>query len=63
MVEDRLIQQLKIQEMSITEDTILERLLDRYRWPKFKPNNLQPSVEAILEDGSKHQNFFDEDNY
>jgi len=62
MVEDRLIQQLKSQEMSITEDTILERLLDPLRWPKILPFYNQPSVEAIMEDGSKHQNFFDQND-
>ena len=65
MVEDKLIQQLKSQKMSITEDIILERLLDRYRWPKLYSgqNELQPSVEAIKEDGTKHQDFFHDDNY
>ena len=63
IVEDKLIQQLKSQKISITEDTILERLLDRYRWPKLYSRDFQPSVEAIKEDGTKHQNFFDDDEY
>ena len=63
MVEDKLIQQLKSQKISITEDTILERLLDRYRWPKLYSRDFQPSVEAIKEDGTKHQDFFDDDDY
>ena len=60
MVEDKLIQKLKSQKIDITEDTILERLLDHLRWPKRYAFYNQPSVEAIMEDGSIHQNFFDE---
>ena len=62
MVEDRLIEQIKKIEISLTEEDILEKLLDRFRWPKIYSWQ-QPSVEAIKEDGTKHQDFFDKDNY
>lgn len=62
MVEDNFLNILKNKNISITEETILERLLDRYRWPQYYPWG-QPSVEAILEDGTKHQNFFNKDGY
>ena len=62
MVEDKLIKQIQEQKISISEDDILERLLDRFRWPKNYFDG-QPTIEAIKEDGTKHQNFFHEDNY
>ena len=37
-------------------------MLDRFRWPKTYSWQ-QPSVEAINQDGTKHQNFFDEDDF
>lgn len=62
MIENRYIQMIKKKPVLLNEDTVLDRLLDRKRWPKQYMDG-QPSVEAILEDGSKHQNFFDEDGY
>jgi len=53
---------LKTKVINISEDDILERLLDRMRWPVLYPWN-QPSVEAINEDGSKHNDFFWKDGY
>lgn len=49
-------------KINLSEESILEKLLDRKRWPKNYLDG-QPSVEAIKEDGTKHQNFFDQDNY
>jgi len=62
MVEDSFIEYLKDREMNLNEYKVLVRLLDRFRWPKFYPWG-QPSVEAINEDGTKHQYFFDDDGY
>jgi len=62
MVEDKFINLLKNKKVNLTEEDILERLLDRYRWPKYYPWG-QPTVEAIREDGSKDQDFFSSDGY
>ena len=62
MEEDKVTQIIKQINMSTTEDKILDRLVDRLRWPKTYPWQ-QPSVEAINQDGSQHQNFFDEDDF
>ena len=50
--------------IDINESMILERLRDRYRWPKFYNSNC-PTVERIIgEDGLKSQDFFSEvDDY
>lgn len=48
--------------IAITEDMILERLRDRYRWPKFY-NTGYPSIERIIQDdGLKDQDFFSLDD-
>ena len=62
MIEDNLINLLSLKQVNVSEKNVLERLLDRYRWPFMYPWG-QPSVEAILEDGSKHQKFFSKDGY
>lgn len=55
-----LIDQKKI---NISKNDILERLRDRYRWPVCYSWN-QPTVEAIMPDGSKlHRELFLEDGY
>ena len=41
---------IKKKPVLLNEDIVLERLLDRKRWPKQYMDG-QPSVEAILEDG------------
>lgn len=61
-MEEKLLNILKNKKVNLTEEDILNRFLDRFRWPKMYSWK-QPSVEAILEDGSKHQDFFDEDGY
>lgn len=61
-IEDSFIKILYLKQVNLSETSILERLLDRYRWPYRYPWG-QPSIEAILEDGSKHQNFFSRDDY
>lgn len=61
-IEDKLIQIIKNKKIVLNEDIVLERLLDRKRWPKNYISG-QPSVEAILKEGSKHQEFFDKDGY
>lgn len=53
---------LQEKKINLNEDSILEKLLDHLRWPKQYYWG-QPSIEAILEDGSKHQNFFNEFGY
>ena len=63
MEEDKVTKILKELKVSITESEILDRLLDRLRWPKTYSLYDMPSVEAINEDGSKHQSFFNDDNY
>jgi hypothetical protein len=61
-MEEKFLNILKNKHINITEENILERFLDKFRWPKIYPWG-QPSVEAILEDGTKHQNFFNNDGY
>lgn len=48
--------------IELNEDQLLEKLLDRYRWPYLYANH-QPSVEAINKDGSKDINLFLDDFY
>ncbi len=44
--------------LRITEDMVLERVRDRYRWPKLYPTGC-PSIERIARnDGWKEQDFF-----
>lgn len=44
--------------LRITESMVLERIRDRYRWPKFY-NTGCPTIERIAgEDGYKEQDFF-----
>jgi hypothetical protein len=44
--------------LRITEDMVLERIRDRYRWPKSYPTGC-PTIERIArEDGYKEQDFF-----
>lgn len=44
--------------LRITESMVLERIKDRYRWPKFY-NTGCPTIERIArEDGYKEQDFF-----
>ena len=63
MKEDKVTKIIKDIDVALTEHNILERLLDRYRWPKLYSRDFQPSVEAIKEDGTKHQDFFDDADY
>ena len=62
MVDDSILNKLNKVKVKLTEQEVLNRLLDRMRWPKNYLSG-QPSVEAIKEDGTKHQDFFDEDLY
>ena len=48
--------------INISSEWLLDRLKDRYRWP-FTYSNGQPSVEVILENGSKTNNLFLPDGY
>jgi hypothetical protein len=44
--------------LRITEDMVLERIRDRYRWPKSYPTGC-PTIERIARaDGYKEQDFF-----
>jgi|TARA_B110000977_G_C10977872_1_gene454925 hypothetical protein len=64
--DDKLDAVLKIvyeSPINITENMILERLRDRYRWPKSY-NSGYPSLERIVkDDGLKEQDFFASDNH
>ena len=57
MVDDSILNKLNKIQVNLSETEVLDRLLDRMRWPKNYLNK-QPSVEAIKEDGTKHQDFF-----
>ena len=59
-MEKSILNIIKNKKVNLTEEDILNRLLDKFRWPKKYPWE-QPSVEAILENGDKHQDFFDTD--
>ena len=61
-MDNQFLNLLKNKQVTLTEEMLLERLLDRRRWPRQYISG-QPSVEAILEDGTKTQNFFDSDLY
>ena len=63
MVEDNFFQIIKDIKVNLSEEIVLERLHDRLRWPKIYQHFNQPSIEAILEDGSKTQDFFCDDGY
>jgi len=62
MVDDSILNKLNKVKVNLSETEVLDRLLDRMRWPKNYIDG-QPSVEAITEEGEKHQIFFDEDHY
>lgn len=47
--------------IDVTEEKLLSSLDNRKRWPMFYPWG-QPSVEIILDDGGKAQDFFDVDD-
>lgn len=53
---------IKLHKIHLTEEMVLERLLDKFRWPKKYPWG-QSSIEIIDEEGEKQQNFFDESGY
>ena len=61
-VPKRLADTIADTKINLTEEDILEKLCDRLRWPKQYPWG-QPSVEAINENSTKNQNFFELDNY
>ena len=62
MVEDKFLKKLKNIKVKISEEDVLERIIDRLRWPKKYPSG-QPTIEVILENGNKHSDFFLEDEY
>ena len=63
MIENKFIETIKNKKINLTEKDVLERLLDRRRFPRHYICG-QPSIEAILEDGRKtSQDFFDKDGY
>ena len=52
--------------INITERMVIERLGDRYRWPKYYINELKdqfPTLERIADNGEKLQDFFNDDGY
>tara|TARA_R100001510_G_C7628196_1_gene187610 strand:- start:596 stop:1141 length:546 start_codon:yes stop_codon:yes gene_type:complete len=62
MVEDNFLKNISNKKVNLTEQQVLERFYDRFRWPILYPWG-QPSVEAINEDGDNYQDFFWKDNY
>jgi|TARA_Y100000114_G_scaffold128755_1_gene125916 mannose-6-phosphate isomerase-like protein (cupin superfamily) len=66
MIDQNLLNEIAGVKVDMTEKQMLNRLLDRFRWPKrysMAPLTGMPSVEAINEDGSKDENFFSHDNF
>jgi mannose-6-phosphate isomerase-like protein (cupin superfamily) len=59
---DNLVKTINNKKINLTEEMILERFLDRMRWPK-EYHDGQPSLECIKEKGIKHQDFFKQDGY
>ena len=49
-------------KINVTEKNLLDKFDDHKRWPMFYPWG-QPSVEIILNDGSKSQDFFAQDGF
>ncbi len=63
MIQDKFIKTLKNKKINLSEKDVLERILDRRRWPRHYICG-QPSIEAIMEDGrTTSQDFFDKDGY
>jgi hypothetical protein len=57
-----LVRTISDMDVNIKEQDILDRLDDRFRWPKTYPWG-QPTVEVIKEDRRSYQDFFLEDGY
>jgi mannose-6-phosphate isomerase-like protein (cupin superfamily) len=53
---------VKEHKIHFTEEMLLERLLDKFRWPKNYPWG-QPSIEIIDEGGQNQQYFFEKEGY
>lgn len=63
MIDDKLISNIKNLKIDIDRTKIIERLVDRFRWPIFYPWQ-QQSVEIISPNGQKiHDQLFCEDGY
>jgi hypothetical protein len=66
-----LFQKIHTMNVSITEEKILERLRDTYRWPKQYLKNVSKnwnydsdiSVKYILKDGCESSDIYDENDY
>ena len=57
-----LVRTISDMDVNIKEQDILDRLDDRFRWPKTYPWG-QPTVEVIKEDKRSYQDFFLEDGF
>jgi len=62
MVEDNFLKSIRNKKVNLTEQQVLERFYDRFRWPINYPWG-QPTIEAINENGTKHQEFFWKDGF
>ena len=49
--------------LNITEEMLLERFVDRYRWPKYYIDPRYPTLERLTETGEKVQDFFWDDGF
>jgi hypothetical protein len=63
MIDNKIILDIKDLRIDIDRIQIIERLMDRFRWPIFYPWH-QPSVEIISPNGQKkHTELFYDDGY
>lgn len=50
--------------VQFTETQLIERITDRYRWPRFYRNDINyPTLERIDDNGNKVQDFFYKDGF
>jgi hypothetical protein len=59
---DNLITNINSKKISLNENDIIERLIDRHRWP-FKYHTGHPTLERIDDTGRKWQDFYSEDGW
>jgi len=61
-MQSKIVNDIASRKINVTEDLLIERLIDRYRWPKFYPTGA-PTLERIEHSGEKVQDFFANDGY
>lgn len=52
-IENDLIEKIRLQEINISKEFIIDRLQDRFRWPLEYPYMQGPSIEFIEKNGTK----------